>query len=291
MKRSRNAFVSCRLCVCCVIARVRCHVLQWKHPGLQLAGSRVDPRCRSRQNRIKRSGSSGKGAGGAAAPHRAWAVAGRTATGGRAHFFVYCLYCVYWGGGGCPRNCVSCNWQDAKYCLFLAKMHRWDGIDGTNGGVGGRIKLHQHKHRWKHSSGFNRLTTVCCGLLVLGHLMRNGRWPKQAQNCLDPREHGYASRGCLWGGMKKRIFSYQMPPCHRQLGHSPLQISLVWLNRSSIVFHMHRSPSARGARLFSPMHVGCGMAGSGHVGILAQSIATCHWVCVCGAPGTGGNGW
>ena len=68
MKRSRNAFVSCRLCVCCVIARVRCHVLQWKHLGLQLAGSRFDPRCRSRQNRIKRSGGSGKGAGGAAAP-------------------------------------------------------------------------------------------------------------------------------------------------------------------------------------------------------------------------------
>ena len=39
-------------------------------------------------------GGSGKGAGGAAAPHRAWAVAGRTATGGRAHFFSYTA-CVH----------------------------------------------------------------------------------------------------------------------------------------------------------------------------------------------------
>ena len=50
MKRSRNAFVSCRLCVCCVIARVRCLVLQWKHPGPQLAGSRFEPRCRSHRS-------------------------------------------------------------------------------------------------------------------------------------------------------------------------------------------------------------------------------------------------
>ena len=46
-ERSRNAFVSCQLCVCCVIARVRCHLLQQEQPGLQLAGPRFEPRRRS----------------------------------------------------------------------------------------------------------------------------------------------------------------------------------------------------------------------------------------------------
>ena len=72
-KKHKCICVMSAVCVCCVLARVRCHVLRWKHPGLQLAGSRFNPRCRSRQNRIKRSGGS-EGAGGAAAPHCAWAA-------------------------------------------------------------------------------------------------------------------------------------------------------------------------------------------------------------------------
>ena len=58
-EKSRNAFVSCWLCVCCVIVWVWCHVLQWKHPGLQRRWSQV--RTTLPEPPIKRSGGSGKG--------------------------------------------------------------------------------------------------------------------------------------------------------------------------------------------------------------------------------------
>ena len=68
-------------------------VLQWKHPGLQRRWSQV--RTPLPEPPIKRSGGSGKGAGGVAASHRAWAVVGRTAAGGWAHFsYIGCVYMI-----------------------------------------------------------------------------------------------------------------------------------------------------------------------------------------------------
>ena len=51
--------MSCRLCDSCVLVRVRCHVLKWKHAGLQRRWSQVPTPLPGAP--LKRSGGSGKG--------------------------------------------------------------------------------------------------------------------------------------------------------------------------------------------------------------------------------------
>ena len=106
-ERSKNAFVSCRLCVCYVIARVRCHVLHSvEAPWTPARWFQV--RTLLPEPPIKRSGGSGKGAGGAAAPCRAWAVAGRTATGGMAHFsYTACVHMFSFATCVARRSCST----------------------------------------------------------------------------------------------------------------------------------------------------------------------------------------
>ena len=76
------------LCVWGIPSRVRCPVLQWKHPGLQLRWSQVRiplpglPEADEAERRLGQR----QATGGVAASHRAWAVAGRTAAGAWAHF-------------------------------------------------------------------------------------------------------------------------------------------------------------------------------------------------------------
>ena len=67
-----------------------CPVLQWKHPGLQLRWTQVrtplpePPEPDQAERRLGRR----QATGGVAASRRAWAVAGRTAAGAWAHFFI-----------------------------------------------------------------------------------------------------------------------------------------------------------------------------------------------------------
>ena len=76
------------LCVWGIPSRVRCPVLQWKHPGLQLRWSQVRiplPGLPEADQADRQLGQR-QATGGVAASHRVWAVAGRTAAGAWAHF-------------------------------------------------------------------------------------------------------------------------------------------------------------------------------------------------------------
>ena len=76
------------LCAYGIIFLVRCPVLQWKHPGFQLRWSQVRtplPEPPEPDQAERRLGQR-QATGGVAASRRAWAVAGRTAAGARAHF-------------------------------------------------------------------------------------------------------------------------------------------------------------------------------------------------------------
>ena len=76
------------LCVWGIPSRVRCPVLQWKHPGLQLRWSqvRIPLPGLPEADQAERQLGQRQATGGVAASHRAWAVAGRTAAGAWAHF-------------------------------------------------------------------------------------------------------------------------------------------------------------------------------------------------------------
>ena len=76
------------LCVWGIPSRVRCPVLQWKHPGLQLRWSqvRIPLPGLPEADQAERQLGQRQATGGVAASHREWAVAGRTAAGAWAHF-------------------------------------------------------------------------------------------------------------------------------------------------------------------------------------------------------------
>ena len=70
-------------------------MLQWKHPGLQLRWSQVRTPLPEppEPDQAERQLGQRQATGGVAASHRAWAVAGCTAAGARAHFCL--LMMVY----------------------------------------------------------------------------------------------------------------------------------------------------------------------------------------------------